>query len=164
MNPNFVNQITFTLPSWFNELGFLAVFLTSVIPFFPIPSEPIALGILALDSSTAMILNIAIVISVGAFISHVIVFYAGHHFHRVHKKIKKQPNLREQHIFHKYGIWLFLVIPSISIIIPPLPDALMGYLGHKRVNPMKLFVVVFAGEMIRIPMTFLALQQLIGLI
>ncbi len=161
---NITNQISFTLPSWFNELGFLAVFLTSVIPFFPVPSEPIALGILALDSSPSMILNIAIVIGIGAFISHVIVYYAGKHFHKVHKKIKKQRNLTEQHIFHKYGIWLFLVIPSISIVIPPLPDALMGYLGHKRANPLKLFAVVFLGEMIRIPLTYLALTELIKLL
>jgi membrane protein YqaA with SNARE-associated domain len=166
MNLNFIplQTIAFTMPEWFNQLGMIAIFLSSVIPFFPVPSEPIALGLLALDSSQGMILNIAIVIGIGAFISHIIVFVAGKHFHRVHKSIKKQRNLREEHIFHKYGIWLFLIVPSISIVIPPLPDALVGYLGHKRVNPMKLFTVIFVGEMIRIPLTYLTLTELLKLL
>ena len=157
-------QISFTMPEWFNQLGFIAVFASSVIPFFPVPSEPIALGLLAIDSSQTMIMNIAIVIGIGAFISHVIVYFAGKHFHRLHKSIKKNRNLREQHIFHKYGVWLFLIVPSISIIIPPLPDTLVAYLGHKRVNPKKLFTVIFAGELIRIPLTYLTLTELLKLL
>ena len=152
------------MPEWFNQLGFIAVFASSVIPFFPVPSEPIALGLLAIDSSQTMIMNIAIVIGIGAFISHVIVYFAGKHFHRLHKSIKKNRNLREQHIFHKYGVWLFLIVPSISIIIPPLPDTLVAYLGHKRVNPKKLFAVIFAGELIRIPLTYLTLTELLKLL
>lgn len=158
------NQISFTLPAWFNELGIIAVFLTSAIPFFPVPPEPIALGTLALDSSPSAILNISVVIAVGAIISHIMVYYAGTHLHKIHHKIKKHKNLTEQHIFHKYGVWLFLVIPTISIVIPPLPDALMGYLGHKRANPMKLFSAVFAGEIIRIPMTYLIITELVKLL
>jgi membrane protein YqaA with SNARE-associated domain len=160
----FLQALSFTMPEWFNQLGLVAVFASSVIPFFPVPSEPIALGLLSVDSSTSSILNISIIIALGAFISHVIVYFAGTKLHLLHKMIKKQHKLKENHIFHKYGIWLFLVIPSVSIIIPPLPDTLMGYLGHKRVNPIKLFAVVFVGELIRIPLTFLALQKLVELI
>jgi membrane protein YqaA with SNARE-associated domain len=164
IKPIFLQVLSFTMPEWFNQLGLVAVFASSVIPFFPVPSEPIALGLLSMDSSTANILNISIIIAMGAFISHVIVYVAGSKFHLLHRNIKKQKSLRENHIFHKYGIWLFLIIPSISIVIPPLPDTLMAYLGHKRVNPMKLFAVVFIGELIRIPLTFLALEQLVKMI
>ena len=164
LNTVFLQVLSFSLPDWFNELGLVAVFASSVIPFFPVPSEPIALGLLAMDSSTSGILNISIIIGMGAFISHVIVYFAGTKFHLLHKSIKKQKSLKENHIFHKYGIWLFLVIPSISIVIPPLPDTLMAYLGHKRVKPIKLFAVVFAGELVRIPLTFLALEQLVKML
>jgi len=164
IKPIFLQALSFTMPEWFNQLGLVAVIASSVIPFFPVPSEPIALGLLSMDSSTANILNISIIIAMGAFISHVIVYVAGTKFHLLHRKIKKQKSLKENHIFHKYGIWLFLIIPSMSIVIPPLPDTLMAYLGHKRVNPMKLFAVVFIGELIRIPLTFLALEQLVKMI
>lgn len=164
MNNIFLQVLSFTMPEWFHQLGIIAIFASSVIPFFPVPSEPIALGLLSLDSSFDSILTIAIVISLGAFISHIIVYFAGTKLHLLHKKVKKQKKLPEHHIFHKYGIWLFFIIPSISIVIPPLPDALMAYLGHKRINPLKLFSVVFVGEMIRIPFTFIVLQQLLELL
>jgi len=130
----------------------------------PIPSEPVALGILAVDSSAVNIWNIAFIIGIGAFLSHVIVYYAGNHLHRLHKSIKKQKNLREEHFFHKYGIWVMLIVPSASIIVPPLVDSAMLYLGHKKVNPMKLFAVIGIGEGIRIPLTFLALAELVNLL
>ena len=164
MNPNITNQISIVLPEWFNQMGILAVFLTAITPFFPIPSEPIALGILTLDSSEANIWNIAFVIGIGAFFSHIIIYYAGNYIHRLHKSIKKQPNMREKHFFHKYGIWIMLIVPTASIIVPPLVDSAMLYLGHKRVKPLKLFAVVGVGEAIRIPLTFLALSELVSLL
>ena len=161
---NLAGQISLSLPTWFNELGFIAIFLTAVIPFFPVPSEPVSLGLLALDSSESAILNISIIIGIGAFISHLLVYFAGNHLHHLHKSIKKQKNLREQHFFHKYGIWLMLVIPTASIVIPPLIDSAMLYLGHKRVNPTKLFAVIFLGELIRIPLTYITLLELVKLL
>jgi membrane protein YqaA with SNARE-associated domain len=161
--------LSLAMPDWFEQLGYVGIILSSSIPFFPVPPEPMSISILAVDHSELTIWNIAVIIGLGSFVSHVIAFVGGRHLYRLsglHKsiKIKKQPNLPEKHIFHKYGIWLMLIVPTASIFIPPLADALMIYLGHKRVNHMKLFAVVFAGEMIRVPLTFLTISQIILLI
>ena len=91
---------------------------------------------------------ISIFITIGAFISHVIVFYLARE--KLHKLVKPRPSaISKSHWFHKYGVFTMFFIPSISIFIPPLIDTLMIPLGHYRVNVMKLFAVVFVGELIR---------------
>jgi len=147
----------------FAEIGIFIIFGLSIIPFMPIPPEPIVIPLaLAVDDPVSFVWSVAILISVGAFISHVIVFYlAREHLHRI--GIRKKSKLSKSHWFHKYGVYTMLIVPSISIVIPPLIDSTMIVLGHYRANHMRLFAVIFAGEMIRAFITGTMLITLLSL-
>ena len=134
----------------FAEIGILIVFALAVIPFMPIPAEPIVIPLaLAVDEAERenLIWSLALLIGIGAFISHLIVYYLSRE--HLHKIIKRPNALTKNHWFHRYGVWTMLGIPSGSIFIPPLADSFMVVLGHYRANKMKLFSVIFVGELIR---------------
>lgn len=163
-----LNILSLTMPTWFTQLGYGAILLSAMIPFFPISSESIGLGILALQDSTkgmehyhTTIINIAVIIAIGNMIGHFITYYAGIHLHKLHKSIKKHKELPKEHIFHKYGVWFLLGAPTISILVPPISDATMLYLGHRRANPKKLMAVIFVGELIKIPLTAMLLGGIV---
>ena len=148
----------------FAEVGLFIIFALSIIPFMLIPPEPLviplALGVDPLEKED-FLWTIAILISTGAFISHVIVFFvAKHHLHKL--GIRKKSKLAESHWFHRYGVYTMLGIPSISIFIPPLIDSTMVVLGHYRANHIKLFSFVLLGELTRAYFTGIMLIGLVG--
>jgi len=148
----------------FQSIGLGLVFALAIIPFMPIPAEPVAVPlVMGVDATEreSFVWMIAILISTGAFLSHVIVYYlAREHLHKV---VGKPNRLTKSHWFHKYGVYAMLVIPSASIIIPPLIDSTMIVLGHYKAHIVKLFAIVFVGEIIRAYFTAQAIFTMISL-
>lgn len=164
-----ISKFFATVP-YFSTIGFWLVLALAVIPFMPFPPETLA-GVMVLgednpDEKTLLAWKLGLLIGFGSFISHIIVYTLSRmHLHKLTNKIGgKKPNiLSNSHWFHKYLIYIMVGIPTLSIFIPPLIDAVMVPLGHYRVNRVKLFTLVFAGEMIRGSLTSLILLGLLNL-
>jgi len=131
------------------ETAVLAIF---ILPFIPIPIAHELIFtplILAEDPSerlnTLFWLTVAIVLGETAW--HITLFLiVKHNLHKItHHKSKLSPN----HWFHRYGLPVFLVVPTISFIIPYFSDAMIIIVGHYRINTFKLIPFLFGGFAIR---------------
>jgi len=101
----------------FIQFGLGIVFIMAVIPFWPIPIEPLAVFMILAEEESlreATLWNYAITIGIGAYISMVIAFYGGRHLHRLTGSKSKRKDMTDSHWFHRYGIITLFAIPTIS--------------------------------------------------
>ena len=145
------------------ESALFAVFFLPFIPL-PIPHELIFTPIiLAIEESerlnTLYWLTVAIVLGETAW--HMTLFLlVKHNLHKLtHHKSKLSPN----HWFHKYGLPVFLIIPTLSFVAPYFSDAIIIIAGHFRINTFKLFPFLLGGFIIRGVIGSMIIKEVIGI-
>jgi len=136
----------------FQEIGILLVFVFSAIPFVPAIPEGIMIALIEIETGDIAVLqsNLLVISTVGAVLSHLILFYAiKYHAHKVLKYvgISKKSEMSQEHFFHKYGVIALLFTPLLFFL--PLTDILTAIMAHYRMSLMRFLPFMIAGEIIR---------------
>lgn len=143
----------FTENEIFKRLGVVITFLYSMSPsVIPIPNElfmtPIILAEPTPDEQFNQAVFLIILTSVGGFIGDSLMFFgAKKHIHKIFRSDKKE-ELAEDHMFHKYGIVIFLGTPSLWFA-GGLAEVALVFAGYAQTSFAKLAPFLLGGNIIR---------------
>lgn len=143
----------FTQNETFQRIGVLLTFLYGMTPsVIPVPNEIfMSAVILAQDTVEEQIdeaIYLIIITSIAGFIGDSLVFLVSkYHLHKLFGHEQK-PELEESHVFHRYGVVVFLITPSLWFA-GGLADLALIYAGYVQVSFRKLAPFLLAGNIIR---------------
>ncbi|MBT4327002.1 MAG: hypothetical protein HOD60_08880 [Candidatus Nitrosopelagicus sp.] len=143
-----------SLPVW--AIGIVG-FLISLSPF-PLPNETWMALITAVQGN-AILPVLFVVAGVGEFVGHLIIFIvAKKHVRKVTGA--KRSEMRVEHWFHRFGVWLFLVLPTISFMVP-FTDIALVLAGHEKAKLYKIILPLAGGVVIRSILGFIFLDAIV---
>src|SRR3990167_167165 len=133
---------------------FLFMMLLVLAPF---PQETILSVLVGLQNSQEQY-NLLVLLSFASVLGEIIwqffLFYvAKNNLYKL--KLKKHSTLPLSHWIHKYGLALYLIVPSISVLIPYATEAVVIISGHRGVRMDRIFPFLAIGIIIRGIITFM---------
>lgn len=147
---NFIEQL---------PVGLIAIFgfLIALSPF-PLPNET-WMGFITAVQGNGILPVLFLVAGAGEFVGHVLIFViAKKHIHKLTHK--KRSELAVDHWYHKYGVWVFLVLPTLSFLVP-LTDFALLISAHEKAKLSKTIIPLALGIVIRMVFGFLFLDNVI---
>ena len=142
------------LPVWM--IGIVG-FLISLSPF-PLPNET-WMALITAVQGPGILPVLFIVAGVGEFVGHMIIFLvAKKHVRKVTGA--KRSEMRIDHWFHKFGVWLLLVLPTLSFMVP-LTDIALVLAGHEKAKTYKIILPLAGGVVIRSVLGFFFLDAIV---
>ncbi len=143
-----------SLPVW--AIG-LVGFLISLSPF-PLPNET-WMGLITAVQGPGILPILFIVAGVGEFLGHVILFIISKkHIHKLTGQ--KKSEMRVDHWFHRFGVWLFLVLPTLSFMVP-FTDIAIVISAHEKAKLYKLILPLAGGIVIRTVLGYFFLDMIV---
>jgi hypothetical protein len=147
---NFISE----LPVWL--IGIIGFFI-AMSPF-PLPNET-WMGFISAIQGDSILPVLFLVAGIGEFIGHSIIFLLSK------KHVRKvtglsRTEMKVEHSFHKFGMWLLLALPTLSFMVP-LTDILLVIAGHERAHYRRIVFPLAGGIIIRTILGFLFLDAII---
>lgn len=143
-----------SLPVW--AIGLIG-FLISLSPF-PLPNETWMALITAIQGNQILPV-LFIVAGIGEFTGHVILFIlAKRHIHKVTQQTRTE--MKVNHWFHKFGVYVFLVLPTLSFMVP-LTDIALAISAHEKAKLHKIILPLAGGVIIRTILGFFFLDVVV---
>ena len=141
---------------------FLFMMLLVLAPF---PQETILSVLVGLQNSQEQY-NLLVLLSFASVLGEIIwqffLFYvAKNNLYKL--KLKKHTTLPLNHWIHKYGLILYLIVPSISVLVPYSTEAVVIISGHRGVRFDRIFPFLATGIVIRGIITFMTIKAVLGI-
>jgi membrane protein DedA with SNARE-associated domain len=147
-------QFISDLPVW--AIGIVG-FLISLSPF-PLPNETWMALITAVQGD-AILPVLFVVAGIGEFIGHTIFFIVSKRHARKLTGASRS-EMKVSHWFHRFGVWLFLILPTLSFMIP-LTDIALLLAGHEKAKFYKIMIPLAVGIVIRTLLGYFFLDMIV---
>ena len=141
---------------------FLFVMLLVLAPF---PQETILSVLVDLQDKQEqydLLLSLSLASILGEIIWQFFLFYlAKHNLYKL--RLKKHTTLPLTHWIHKYGLLLYIIMPSISVLVPYATETVVIISGHRGVRFERIFPFLASGIIIRGIITFMTIKTVLGI-
>ena len=161
MTISFLDLQNIQIPSWLNDFfgsalfqkfGIIITFFYSMTPSFVfLPGEIFVWKFVSLRPTLEQFdfaILLIIIGTIGAILADILIYFGGTNLHKLKKGWKKKEMVKT-HLFHKYGVYAFLLSPIGSVILLGLNEGLLLYAGHHHIGLKRLLPIIISGEIIR---------------
>lgn len=136
----------FSASPLFQKYAVLFILIYSGTPtFIAIPNEAFIIPFFegAIDKTSAII-SIWFAVAIGGFLGDSLIYHLAKHGYRFVTKQKKK-TLQSNHWLHKYGMYIFVISPSVAIFA----DAMLIYAGIKHLHYFRFAPYLAVGNAIK---------------